>query len=222
MFDELPELYVLILSGYFRHTVVATYYTILTLITKLLPTGSKSRKLKMVVNVRVRSVVMIVGVFSDVHDNLDNLRKALEIFKANQAECLIFCGDFCSPIPARVMGEAFAGDIHVVFGNGDGDRFAISNVANTTYPNLNLHGEHAELDLAGNKVAVTHYPFYAQALARTGDYQAVFSGHTHQLHEERIGDCLWLNPGEVLGWQGQATCALYDTVTNTATIVSLA
>jgi hypothetical protein len=164
---------------------------------------------------------MIIGVFSDVHDNLDKLQKALDVFKTNQAEVLIFCGDFCSPIPSRIMAAQFGGDIHVVFGNGDGDRFAISNIAKNQYPNLKLHGEYAELEFAGLKVAVTHYPFYAKALARTGDYQAVFSGHTHQRHEERIGDCLWLNPGEVLGWQGQATCALYDTSANRAEIIVL-
>jgi putative phosphoesterase len=164
---------------------------------------------------------MLIGVFSDVHDNLDNLRRALVVFKERGVEALIFCGDFCSPIPSRVMGGEFDGDIHVVFGNGDGDPFSISNVANTQFPNLKLHGEYAELEFDGAKVAVTHYPFYAQALARTGDYQAVFSGHTHELHEERIGDCLWLNPGEILGWKGQATCAVYDTAMNSATIIPL-
>ena len=122
---------------------------------------------------------MLIGVFSDVHDNLSNLQKALDIFKDRDANALIFCGDFCSPIPARIMGAGFAGDIHCVFGNGDGDRFAILNVAKTQYPNLKLHGEHAELEFEGVKVAVTHYPFYAKALARTGDFKAVFSGHTH-------------------------------------------
>jgi predicted phosphodiesterase len=68
---------------------------------------------------------------------------------------------------------------------------------------------------------VTHYPFYAQALARTGDYQAVFSGHTHEMHQDTIGDCLWLNPGEVLGWKGRATCAVYDSQQNTAEIITL-
>ena len=123
---------------------------------------------------------MIIGVFSDVHDNLANLRSALSSLKERGAESLIFCGDFCSPIPSRVMASEFEGDIHVVFGNGDGDRFAIANVARTDYPNLILHGEHAELELGGAKIAVTHYPFYARALARTGDFQAVFSGHTHR------------------------------------------
>ena len=164
---------------------------------------------------------MIIGVFSDVHDNLSNLNKTLDIFKSRQAEVLIFCGDFCSPIPSRVMGSEFERDIHVVFGNGDGDRFAISNVAKIYYPNLKLHGEHAELDLGGVKIAVTHYPFYAQALARTGDYQAVFSGHTHERHQQRFGDCLWVNPGEVLGWKGEATCAIYDTTTNSVEIVTI-
>jgi len=164
---------------------------------------------------------MLVGVFSDVHDNLDNLSWALMLFKEHGVETLIYCGDFCSPIPARAMGGGFAGDIHVVFGNGDGDRFAIATAAHTQFPNLKLHGEYAELELGGRKIAVTHYPFYARALARTGDYNAVFSGHTHQRHEERLGDCLWLNPGEILGWQGPATCAIYNTATNSAEIITL-
>ncbi len=164
---------------------------------------------------------MLIGVFSDVHDNLANLEKVLALFKDRGVETLIFCGDFCSPIPSRIMGEAFAGDIHVVFGNGDGDPFTIANIAQNQYPNLKLHGQHAELDLGGAKIAVTHYPLYAQALARTGDYQAVFSGHTHTQHEECFGDCLWLNPGEVLGWRGPATCAIYDTATNLAEVLTL-
>ena len=164
---------------------------------------------------------MLIGVFSDVHDNLANLHKALTLFKEHGVESLIFCGDFCSPIPSRVMGNEFEGDIHVVFGNGDGDRFAIANVAKNQFTNLKLHGEYAELEFDGVKVAVTHYPLYAQALARTGDYQAIFSGHTHQLHQQRFGDCLWLNPGEILGWQGSPTCALYNTVTNSAEIIDL-
>ena len=165
---------------------------------------------------------MLIGVFSDVHDNLANLRRALEIFNERGVDALIYCGDFCSPIPSREMGAGFTGDIHVVFGNGDGDRFAISNVAKSQYPNLNLYGEYAELELGGAKIAVTHYPFYAKALARTGDYTAVFSGHTHERHEERIADCLWVNPGEILGWKGDPTCVIYNTQTNTAEFVTVA
>ena len=164
---------------------------------------------------------MLIGVFSDVHDHLDNLRGALKIFKEREVEALIFCGDFCSPIPARLVAEDFEGDIHCVFGNGDGDRFAMLNAANNQYPNLKLHGEYAELEFEGVKVAVTHYPFYAKALARTGDYHAVFSGHTHEAHKERVSDCLWMSPGDVMGWRGDATCAVYNTATHSGEIVSI-
>ena len=163
---------------------------------------------------------MLLGVFSDIHDNLIKLDVALQKFKEREITTLIFCGDFCSPIPARTMG-AFEGEVHCVFGNGDGDPFTISRFAASEFPNLKLHGQHAELKLDRARVAVTHYPLYGRALARTGDYHAVFSGHTHELHEEKIGDCLWLNPGEVMGWKGRATCAVYDTATNSAEILDL-
>ena len=112
---------------------------------------------------------MLIGVFSDIHDNIPNLKKTLALFKERDANTLIFCGDFCSPIPSREMG-LFEGEIHCVFGNGDGDRFTISQVAGSASRNLTLHGESAELNFEGVAIAVTHYPFYAKALARTGDY----------------------------------------------------
>ncbi len=164
---------------------------------------------------------MLIGVFSDVHDNIDNLQRALKIFNELSVSVLVFCGDFCSAIPVQVVGKGFEGDIHIVFGNNDGDRFQMSAIAQSQFPNLKLHDEYAVLELGGAKIAVTHYPFYAQALARTGDYQAVFSGHTHEQAMEYIGDCLWLSPGEVLGWVGNPTIAIYDSETNTAKIVGL-
>lgn len=157
---------------------------------------------------------MLVGILSDIHDQLENLDRALERFDWEGIETVLFCGDFCSPIPARVLG-AFTGIVHCVFGNGDGDRFRILEAVETgRAPALRLHGEHAELDLDSRRVALTHFPLYGQALARTGDYDAVFSGHTHERGEQRFGDALWVNPGEVHGWKGPPTVFLWDTETN--------
>ena len=61
----------------------------------------------------------------------------------------------------------------------------------------------------------------AQALARTGDYSAVFRGHTHDRHEHRFGDTLWVNPGEVLGWKGHPSVAVWDTEANVVALVEL-
>lgn len=163
---------------------------------------------------------MQIGIFSDVHDHLAHLGAALHRFEERGLTTLIFCGDFCSPIPARHLAR-FEGTVHGVFGNGDGDRFAIERIAQQGGGRLVLHGEYAELTLGGVPVAVTHYPFYARALARTGDYRAVFSGHTHERHAERFGECLWVNPGEVLGWKGTPSCAVYDAATHEATFIDL-
>lgn len=163
---------------------------------------------------------MRIGIVSDIHDNLTGLRAALHIFTSGKIGTLLFLGDFCSPIPARVLA-GFDGEIHAVFGNGDGDRFAIARFAAEEAPNLHLHGEHAELELGGRRLALTHYPLYGSALARTGDYDAVFSGHTHERHVERFGECIWANPGEVLGWKGAPSVAIYDTGSHEVTLLDL-
>jgi hypothetical protein len=162
-----------------------------------------------------------IGVFSDVHDNLVNLDRALAAFRDAGATTLLFCGDFCSPIPSRAMG-AYPGVVHCVFGNGDGDRYRILSAASEAPDSaLRLHGEHAVLTLEERRVALTHFPLYGRALARTGDYDAVFSGHTHERLEERFGSALWVNPGEVLGWKGHPSVFLWDPVRNAGDFLDL-
>lgn len=163
---------------------------------------------------------MLIGVISDIHDNVLNLERILAIFKDKGVDQVIFCGDFCSPVPAKKMGESGL-TFHCVFGNGDGDRFTIQKFATTDFPNLKLYGEYAELQIDGKSICVTHYPLYGQALARTGDYDAVFVGHTHQASEDMVGKTLYVNPGDIMGLFGEPSYGLYDTSTNQIEIVKL-
>ncbi len=163
---------------------------------------------------------MLAGILSDIHDNLRNLERALTELRRRDVGTLLFLGDFCSPIPARMLA-GYGGEVHCVFGNGDGDRFAIRGIAAPEGGTFVLHGEWAEIEIDGRSVALTHYPFYARALARTGDYAAVFSGHTHERHRERLGDTLWVNPGEILGWKGAPSFALWETRRNAVEFLEL-
>lgn len=164
---------------------------------------------------------MKIGILSDIHDHIDNLKKSKLIFDKEKVEALIFCGDFCSPIPAKVMAKLFDCDIHCVFGNGDGDRFSILKFAASEAPNLKLYGEYANIKIDGVRIAITHYPFYAKALAKSNDFEAVFCGHSHISNKEILGNCLLMNPGEILGFKGEPTCGLFDTVSKKATIITL-
>lgn len=163
---------------------------------------------------------MKIGIYSDIHDNISNLEKALQYFKNEKIECTFFCGDFCSPIPAKIIGKS--GIItHCVFGNGDADRFAIQSLAYSQFQNLKLNSEYAVVNFNKKKIAMTHYPFYANALARTGEYNLVLNGHTHESKVELIGKTWLINPGEIMGWKAQASIAIYDFEDNKVEIIKI-
>ncbi|SHG80498.1 metallophosphoesterase [Winogradskyella jejuensis] len=152
---------------------------------------------------------MKIGIYSDVHDNVYNLKKTLKYFKENGIKETFFCGDFCSPIPAKIIGDSGI-KTYCVFGNGDGDRFTILNLANTKFSNLIISPEYTEIKVNEKKIVMTHYPFYAQSLAKNGEYDLVLCGHTHEPKIEKFSKTIFINPGEVMGWNGNPTFVVYD------------
>jgi hypothetical protein len=152
---------------------------------------------------------MLIAVLSDIHDNIWNLADALEQVRATGAGALIFCGDFCAPFTLSQLGQNFDGPVHCVFGNNDGDpRLLVRNAQ--AAGNVTLHGQYAELDLGGRRIAVNHYPEIARRLAESGRFDLVCYGHNHEAQVERVGDTVLANPGEVMGRFGKPTFGLYD------------
>ena len=158
---------------------------------------------------------MKIAILSDIHDNIWKLETLLA---ALEAEALIFCGDFCAPFTLAQIAEGFAGPVHAIFGNNDGDQLFLSRMA-SRFPHVTLHGDFAELELDGRQVAVTHYPEIGRALALGGIYDLVCHGHSHERVVEQVGETLRVNPGEVMGRLGLSTYALYETSTGQAEIV---
>lgn len=165
---------------------------------------------------------MILGILSDAHDNLKNLEKALEMLSAQGAQELIFCGDFCSPFTARKLAETKL-PVHAVFGNNDGDRFKIQEVT-AGFEKFKLYGEYigdtdSQLVLDGMKIGVTHYPYYAKPMIKTGWYDCVFYGHNHKPDKQLFAGNLMLNPGEIAGVFGAPSFAIIDTKVRNSEIV---
>lgn len=161
---------------------------------------------------------MQLAILSDVHDNIWKLEQTLPLLQ--DADALIFCGDFCAPFTLKQLAEGFSGPIHAVFGNNDGDRFLLSRIA-AGFDHVRLHGEFAELELDGLRVAVNHYPEIARALASSGRYDAVFYGHDHTLHMEQVAKTHFINPGEIMGRFGRSTFVRFDTLSREGGVVDV-
>ena len=139
---------------------------------------------------------------------------ALEQANAAGAAMLLHLGDLCAPFMLDRMGQNFAGPIHVVFGNNDGDGRLLATVA-ARHPQVMLHGIYAEIDAAGRMLAAIHYPEPARRIAQSGQFDLVAYGHNHLKHAEQTGAGWLVNPGELLGMLGPATWGLYDTDAHT-------
>jgi putative phosphoesterase len=161
---------------------------------------------------------MRIAILSDAHDNIWKLDVVLKQLK--DVGALLFCGDLCAPFTLAAIAEGFDGPVHVVFGNNDGDQWLLTRNASRA-GNVSLHGMFASLELGGRRIAMTHYPEIARGMAASGLYDLVCYGHDHDRKIERVGDCLRVNPGEVMGRFGVSSYAVYDTETGQAEIREL-
>ncbi len=162
---------------------------------------------------------MKIAVMSDSHDHLGNLEKAVELAGEKGVDALIHCGDLCSPFVIDRLA-AFTGPVHIVFGNNDGDRYTIAVIARK-YPNISIHGILGTIETGEGKIAFTHRPQFAEGLAYTGEYTAVFHGHTHIGRNERIGNCSLVNPGEIMGLINEPGFVIFDLSRGSAEYITL-
>ncbi|MEJ2013376.1 MAG: metallophosphoesterase [Anaerolineales bacterium] len=154
---------------------------------------------------------MLIGVISDTHDNIWKMEAAFPHLQ--EAGAVVHCGDLCSPFMIKRLGAGLKSQaVHIVWGNNEGDRLTIARVAEG-FPNVTLQGELAILELGGLRLAVNHYPEIAAELAASRDFDLVCYGHDHTAHLSEVGDCLLLNPGEVMGLNGRSSLALVDSET---------
>lgn len=160
---------------------------------------------------------MLIGVISDSHDNLANIRRALTLFREQGVELVLHAGDFVSPFVAEAFRQAGLRVVGV-FGNNDGDKLYLRE----RFAGMGeLHFGPHELELGGRRIVLMHEPRALEALVASGRYDLVLYGHTHKA-EVREGKPLVINPGELGGWlTGRATCALVDLPTLRAEFLSL-
>ena len=166
---------------------------------------------------------MKIAILSDIHDHIDNLKKALSKL---DAEAIIFCGDMVSPFTTKILATANL-PTYSCLGNNDEDQIGLVKNGGAKFTWTHLSQEFGQVELDGKQLAFCHYPKLAQLLAKTDEYDAVFYGHTHEAKNEKIGNTLLLNPGSICGINFEkggydtASYALYDTSSNSAKIIEI-
>ncbi|HEY8602328.1 MAG TPA: YfcE family phosphodiesterase [Thermomicrobiales bacterium] len=157
---------------------------------------------------------MKIGILSDIHDNIWNLRGALAALR--DVDAAIVCGDLCSPFVIGLLAEGLPDrPIHIVFGNNDGDLFRIAQMA-AKWPQIALHGEAFVGDIGGKRFFVNHYPAIARATS-PADFDVICYGHDHRFAIERRGTTMLINPGPTMGYipggpgDVAASFVVYDT-----------
>ena len=137
---------------------------------------------------------MRIGVVSDTHNQIRNVRRIVELFNAARVDRVIHTGDITQ---ARTL-EAFEGleaPLLGVFGNND-EREPLREAAART--GVRLEEPPLSLVFAERRVLVLHDPHFLAA-ADLAAHDIVLHGHTHRAVHERRGSALVFNPGECAG-----------------------
>lgn len=152
----------------------------------------------------------MIGIISDSHDNLAAIRKAVEFFNEKQVKVVLHAGDLISPFTAKAFKELNS-TFYFVFGNNDGDKITL--VKKFEEIGAVSCGDFGDLTIDGLHMALLHGTdeTLVKALARSGDFDIVIRGHTHDPGVRILEGTPIINPGECSGvLSGKCTVATLE------------
>ncbi len=161
---------------------------------------------------------MLIGIFSDTHDHLDNIRRAVAFFNERECKYVLFAGDLVSTFaipPLRQLKCPLIG----CYGDNEGNRIGIQG-------GMRIIGQISDAPVQtvlddGTRVVIAHMP--RQLRAVTEPFDVAIHGHTHKpsIRTDDAGRLI-INPGETSGWTyGNPTVALLETSSRQAEIIPL-
>ncbi len=153
--------------------------------------------------------IMKIGIISDTHDNLPKFKKVIDYLEKEGISFIIHCGDIANPDTLEKALENFSGKCRAVLGNAD-NIYQYDLEDYQSPPKIEVFERKGEVELSNKKMAFTHYPWVAKKLAKSGEYDIVFYGHTHRPWQKKIGECQAVNPGNVAGIIFRPSFAIYD------------
>lgn len=165
---------------------------------------------------------MKIAILSDIHENYHNLILALQAMEKYQIDQIICLGDLMNSGIAKLLAVQPI-PVFLIWGNNDGEKVEITLASKKENSALTVSTKSYDfLHLGGKKIFISHYENLAYPMAKSGEFDAIFYGHTHLQKTEKINHCWVVNPGEIsAGKTKKATFAIYDTNQDEVEIITL-
>lgn len=138
---------------------------------------------------------MKIGVVSDTHNNLGNVREIVRLFNDAGVDRVVHTGDITQAKTLEVLAGLDA-PLYGVYGNNDVERETLD--ASAARHAFVFRDPPLELDWAARRIVVVHDPWDLRRLPNDGHHLALH-GHTHMARCERQDGRLIFNPGECAG-----------------------
>jgi len=158
-----------------------------------------------------------IGVVSDTHNNLKNVRRIIELFNAANVARVIHTGDISQAKTLDVLAGLEA-PMTGVFGNNDEERESL--VEAVERHGMEFVDPPLELNWHNRQILVVHDPLELAGV-HTDEQDLVLHGHTHRQRIEQRDGQLIFNPGECAGhMKGYNAIGVVDLETLTPEILN--
>ena len=138
---------------------------------------------------------MKIGVVSDTHNNLGNVREIVRLFNAAGVDRVVHTGDITKAKTLDVLAGLDA-PLYGVYGNNDVERETLE--ASAARHAFVFRDPPLQLEWAGRRIVVVHDPRDLRHLPNN-EHDLALHGHTHMVRCERQDGALIFNPGECAG-----------------------
>ena len=140
---------------------------------------------------------MLVGVVSDTHNNVRNIKNLINIFNNEKVDLVIHTGDITSASSLNLF-KSLNCPMMGVYGNNDRQEEGLHESCEENKFQFSEPPFLIQLD--GKKLAIFHEPDEIDSFLKSNqEIDLVLHGHTHRYRQELIKGTVFFNPGESAG-----------------------
>jgi len=142
-------------------------------------------------------------IFSDTHDRVSKIPLITKAVVNEKPNIIIHLGDFVSPffvnqLFQNIKKEANVERIILVKGNNDGDIDFLNSVCQRL--EIKLFTEYFSEKIENKSILAIHKPDFVEQLAKSGEFDYIFYGHTHKKEIKNVHSTIIANPGTASGY----------------------